>query len=39
VSYTLSGQLSEEQKQRLHEIAEKCPVNKTLQSEIVIENQ
>jgi putative redox protein len=38
-SITLSGQLSEEQKQRLHEIAEKCPVNKTLQSDIVIENR
>jgi len=31
---SLSGPLSDEQKQRLHEIAEKCPVNKTLKSEI-----
>lgn len=31
------GDLSEDQKQRLYEIAEKCPVNRTLKSEIIIE--
>lgn len=33
-SISVSGDLSDEQKQRLREIAEKCPVNKTLKSEI-----
>ncbi len=33
---TLSGPLSPEQKQRLLQIADKCPVHKTLQSEVVI---
>lgn len=33
----LTGQLSAEQKERLFEIAEKCPVNRTLNSEIVVE--
>lgn len=32
----LTGQLDAEQRQRLIEIAEKCPVHKTLASEIVI---
>jgi putative redox protein len=32
----LTGQLSEEQKERLFEIAEKCPVNRTLKSEIIV---
>lgn len=32
----IEGDISEEQRKRLHEIAEKCPVNKTLQSEIKI---
>lgn len=30
--------LTDEQKQRLHEIAEKCPVNRTLKSEVIIES-
>jgi len=34
VSFT--GPLSEEQRARLEEIAHKCPVHKTLTSEIVI---
>ena len=33
---TLSGTLSEEQRARLLEIAEKCPVHRTLTSEIKI---
>lgn len=33
---TFEGNLSEEQRSRLHEIAHKCPVHKTLTSEIVI---
>ncbi|MGB3222348.1 MAG: alpha/beta fold hydrolase [Desulforhopalus sp.] len=32
----LTGQLSDEQKKRLFEIAERCPVNRTLKSEIVV---
>jgi uncharacterized OsmC-like protein len=32
----LSGRLSEEQRQRLLEIAERCPVHRTLTSEISI---
>jgi putative redox protein len=35
-SVSLSGPLTEEQKTRLQEIARKCPVHKTLTSEIVI---
>lgn len=35
----LEGELSEEQKKRLLEIAEKCPVHKTLAGEIQIINQ
>ncbi|MEP6636936.1 MAG: OsmC family protein [Acidobacteriota bacterium] len=35
-SVTLEGDLTEEQRQRLLEIAQKCPVHKTLGSEIVI---
>lgn len=35
-SVTFEGNLSEEQKSRLQEIAHKCPVHKTLSSEIVI---
>ncbi len=36
VDIKLSGDLNEEQKKRLFEIAEKCPVHKTLTSEIKI---
>ncbi len=32
----LTGQLSAEQKNRLLEIAEKCPVKRTLKSEIIV---
>jgi uncharacterized OsmC-like protein len=35
-SVTLEGQLSEEQRIRLQEISHKCPLHKTLTSEIVI---
>ena len=35
-SVTITGQLSEEQRARLQEIAHKCPVHKTLTSEIII---
>ena len=35
-SITFEGNLSEEQRARLREIAHKCPVHKTLTSEIVI---
>ena len=35
-SVTFEGDLSEEQRARLQEIAHKCPVHKTLTSEIVI---
>jgi putative redox protein len=35
-SVTLLGELSEEQRTRLQEIAHKCPVHKTLTSEVVI---
>lgn len=34
---SLTGSLSDEQKSRLYEIAEKCPVNRTLNSKIKIE--
>jgi putative redox protein len=36
---TLSGALSAEQKQRLLEIANKCPVHQTLESEVIIETR
>ncbi|HEU0253463.1 MAG TPA: OsmC family protein [Pyrinomonadaceae bacterium] len=35
-SITFKGNLTDEQRARLHEIAGKCPVHKTLTSEIVI---
>jgi putative redox protein len=35
-SVTLAGNLSEEQRSRLHEIAHKCPVHRLITSEIVI---
>ena len=35
----IEGDLSEEEKLRLYEIAEKCPVNKTLQSKIQIRSE
>ena len=35
-SVTLEGELTEEQHARLQEIAHKCPVHKTLSSEIVV---
>jgi len=34
---TITGDLDEEQRQRLVEVADKCPVHRTLQSEIVID--
>jgi len=34
----IQGDISDEQRARLHEIAEKCPVNKTLQSEVKIKS-
>jgi len=37
-SVTLEGDLTEEQRSRLQEIAHKCPVHKTLSSEIVIQD-
>lgn len=36
---TLEGELSEEQRRRLLEIADRCPVHRTLTSEIRIETQ
>ena len=33
------GNLDEKQKARLKEIASKCPVHKTLQSEVIIETE
>jgi len=36
VSLELSGSLTEEQLSRLREIAERCPVRRTLESEIEI---
>lgn len=36
---TLSGALSAEQKQRLLEIANKCPVHQTLESDVIIETR
>ncbi|WP_047550660.1 bifunctional alpha/beta hydrolase/OsmC family protein [Psychroserpens sp. Hel_I_66] len=36
---TFIGNLDEKQKQRLKEIASKCPVHKTLQSDIIIETK
>jgi putative redox protein len=35
----LSGQLSDEQKKHLFEIAEKCPVSRTLKSDIIVESR
>ena len=35
----LGGDLDEEQKQRLLQIAERCPVQRTLQREVVVEQQ
>jgi uncharacterized OsmC-like protein len=35
-SVTVEGELTEEQRARLQEIAHKCPVHKTLSSEIVV---
>jgi len=37
-SVTLEGDLTEEQRSRLQEIAHKCPVHRTLSSEIVIQD-
>jgi uncharacterized OsmC-like protein/pimeloyl-ACP methyl ester carboxylesterase len=34
---TLEGDLDEDQQQRLHEIADRCPVHRTLQSEVVVD--
>jgi putative redox protein len=33
---TLTGNLDDEQRQRLLEIADKCPVHRTLRSEVAI---
>ncbi len=38
-SITLHGALDGEQRQRLLEIAERCPVNRTLQREVVIDQR
>lgn len=37
-SVTIKGDLTEEQRARLQEIAHKCPVHKTLSSEIIIKD-
>ncbi len=37
-SVTIEGELTDDQRARLQEIAHKCPVNKTLTSEIVMAN-
>ena len=36
---TLSGDLSQEQRLRLGEIAERCPVQRTLQRQVIIDSQ
>lgn len=36
---TIEGDFTPDEKKRIYEIAEKCPVNKTLQSEIVIKSE
>ena len=38
-SIQVTGEMSEEQRQRLLEIAERCPVNRTLQSEVKIRSK
>jgi putative redox protein len=38
-SITLTGDLDADQRQRLLEIADKCPVHKTLESEILIKTE
>jgi putative redox protein len=35
----LTGQFSDEQEERLFEIAEKCPINRTLKTEIVVKSR
>jgi putative redox protein len=39
LSLELSGPLTDEQRSRLREIAERCPVRRTLESEIEIRSQ
>jgi putative redox protein len=39
VTLELAGPLTKEQRSRLHEIAERCPVRRTLESENVIRSQ
>jgi uncharacterized OsmC-like protein len=39
VEIELAGSLSEEQRRRLGEIAERCPVRQTLESEIEIRSR
>ena len=39
VAIEFAGPLTEEQRSRLHEIAERCPVRRTLESEIAIRSR
>ena len=39
ISIEFAGLLTEEQRSRLHEIAERCPVRRTLESEIEIRSR
>jgi putative redox protein len=39
LSLELTGPLTDEQRSRIHEIAERCPVRRTLESEIKIRSE
>jgi putative redox protein len=39
LSLELTGPLTDEQRSRIHEIAERCPVRRTLESEIEIRSE